>query len=229
MKAAPTAKRIILQQPRSSQTDLLFEWDLFESIPTLPCEVTEDRKKVRFRCGFCNTYHYHDTVPSAFPDKGHHVSQCVVTPNPYPNGYSLRTDLDKIYSDLFPNFTVARRQENIDRHFEKCDRLRLPFCVVQPSRNYACFEMDFITVDSYGMDATIGSAIREWREKYRNSHPMRRLNRKKLYDGVMGKNQERCVTTFLWLLVNDIYLAAKVLMPIINDASHWVRPGGSWR
>jgi len=45
----------------------------------------------------------------------------------------------------------------------------------------------------------------------------------------MVENEERSLTAFLWLYVNDIYSAASVLMPILNDPSHWVKPGSQDR
>ena len=39
----------------------------------------------------------------------------------------------------------------------------MPFCVVKRRRNHACFDVDFITTDSLGMDAVIGKALREFR------------------------------------------------------------------
>jgi len=41
----------------------------------------------------------------------------------------------------------------------------------------------------------------------------------------MVENEERSLTALLWIYVNDIYSAANVLMPILNDQSHWVKPG----
>ena len=79
------------------------------------------------------------------------------------------------------------------------------------------------------MDAVIGKAIREFRALYRASHPAKRLNRKHLYDSIMLANQERSLTALLWLYVNDIYVVANVLMPILNDQSHWVKPGSQER
>jgi len=115
----------------------------------------------------------------------------------------------------------------------------MPFCVVKRRRNYAksnrrlrltaCFDVDFITTESLGMDAVIGKALREFRLLYRTSHPARCLNRKHLYDSIMVENEERSLTAFLWLYVNDIYSAASVLMPILNDPSHWVKPGSQDR
>jgi len=69
------------------------------------------------------------------------------------------------------------------------ENLGMPFCVVKRRRNYAksnrrlrltaCFDVDFITTDSLGMDAVIGKALSEFRLLYRASHPVRRLNRKR--------------------------------------------------
>ena len=75
------------------------------------------------------------------------------------------------------------------------------------------------------MDAVIGTAIREFRVLYRASHPARRLNRKHLYDSIMMANEERSLTALLWIYVNDIYIVANLLMPILNDQSHWVKRG----
>ena len=79
----------------------------------------------------------------------------------------------------------------------------MPFCVVKRRRNYACFVVDFITTESLGMDAVIGTAIREFRFLYRASHPAKRLNRKHLYDSIMLENQERSLTALLWLYVKE--------------------------
>lgn len=158
--------------------------------------------------------------------KGLRVAHCHIDLNPYPNGYYLRTDLDKITSERFPNFAVVGRNvKESNAHFQKCEHLSMPFCVVKRQRNYACFTVDFITTESLGMDAVIGKAIREFRLLYRASHPARRLNRKHLYDSIMLENQERSLIVLLWIYVNDIYIVANVLMPILNDQSHWVKPG----
>jgi len=224
----PSSQQIQTTQATQHQRyDVAASFEFQMETPQIQCEVTSDLTQVSFRCGYCNCYHYHGNVPKHSPLKGHRVAHCHSDPNPYPNGYYLRTDLDKITRERFPNFAVVgnRDIEASNGHFQKCENLGMPFCIVKRRRNYACFDIDFITTDSLGMDAVIGKAIREFRLLYRASHPARRLNRKHLYDSIMVENEERSLTALLWLYVNDIYIVANVLMPILNDQSHWVKRG----
>ena len=165
LKAVTTAQRIQTTQTTQHQRyDVAASFECQMETPQIQCEVTSDLTQVRFRCGYCNCYHYHGlsacyaqagNVPKHSPLKGHRVEHCHSDPNPYPNGYYLRTDLDKITSERFPNFAVVRNRdiEASNAHFQKCRRLSMPFCVVKRRRNYACFDVDFITTDSLGMDA----------------------------------------------------------------------------
>jgi hypothetical protein len=187
--SVPTAPEIHPTQATKHQRyDVAASFEFQMDTPQLQCEVTSDLTQVKFRCGYCNRYHYHGNSEKHSPLKGHRVSHCIVSPDPYPNGYYLRTDLDKITRERFPNFAVvgSRDIEASNAHFRKCRRLSMPFCIVKRRRNHAFFDVDFITTESLGMDAVIGKAICEFRVLYRASHPARRLNRKHFYDSIIG-------------------------------------------
>jgi len=192
LKAVPTAPKIQTTPATQHQRyDVAASFKCQMDTPQIQCEVTSDLTQVRFRCGYCNCHHYHGNVPKHSPlaegvvhashAKGHRVAHCHIDPNPYPNGYYLRTDLDKVTSERFPNVAVVGNRDigASNAHFQKCEHLSMPFCIVKRRRNYACFDVDFITTDSLGMDAVIGKALREFRVLYRASHPTRRLNRKR--------------------------------------------------
>jgi len=169
LKAVPTAPEIHPTPATQHQRyDVVASFELQMDTPQLQCEVTSDLTQVRFRCGYCNCYHYHGNIPKHSPLKGHRVAHCHIDLNPYPNGYYLRTDLENITSECFPNFAVvgSRDVKESNAHFRKCEHLSMPFCIVKRRRNYACFDIDFITTDSLGMDAPWVYDHSDW-----NSYP----------------------------------------------------------
>lgn len=233
----PTAERIQLrsESPRSgpfdhpdSRPDLPFILDFERNIPTLPCEVTEGGTQVRFRCGYCDCDHYHSNDPKDSEDKGHRVAHCSIQPQPYPSGYDLRTDLSLIFRQRYPNFAViSRGVQSFNAHYRHCKRLGLPFCAVICKRNYGLFKVDFITAN-HGMDKDLGRTIASFARKYRVSHPVQKINRLKDYGGFMDETRGYGETSSFPIYVNDAIPVADVLMPIINDRTHWVKRG-AWR
>ena len=92
LKAVPTAPEIHPTLATQHQRyDVAASFELQMDTPQIQCEVTSDLTPVKFRCGYCNCYHYHGNVPKHSPLKGHRVAHCHSGPNPYPNGYYLRT------------------------------------------------------------------------------------------------------------------------------------------
>lgn len=168
---------------------LPFILDFFGNIPQLPCEVTASGTQVRFRCGYCDCYHDHSNDPKDSPDKGHRVAHCSVHPQPYPNGYYLRTDLKRIFRQRYPNFAVmGSGVQSFNAHDRNCKRLGLEESAVICKRNYGRFKVDFITAN-HGMDKDLGRALSDFARKYRLSHPQEKINRLKDYGGFMDETR----------------------------------------
>lgn len=199
--------------------------DFETNIPTLSCSVTKDGTQVKFRCGYCNCYHYHGNVPKSSPDKGHRVEHCHVQPSPYPSGYYLRTDLDLLYSKRYPNFAViGRGAPAFNAHYRKCKRLGLPMVAVRKKYNFAEVDIDFVTTN-FRMSGGLGTFMSTVGVIYRQLHQHRIKGKyRQLRDYAVDTREGRETASF-WIFVNDAYPLADVLMPIINDRTHWTKPG----
>ena len=195
------------------------EWNL----PTLYCQTTPDRIGVRFRCGICNRYHLHSNDPRRSPDKGHRFSHC--RQGVYPRGYYLRTDLDRIYSERYPNLAVILSgPKAFNAHYHQCKRLGLPMVSIRKVRNYAMVDIDFVTVN-YRMDSILSLMIDKIGVDYRKlRQPDVRGKRRSLgYINIFPRESRE--TAMFWIFVNDAYPVAAVVMPLINDRAHWVSVG----
>lgn len=223
IKVAPTAKRIVPVQDQDFPVNSEPTLDFSEGIPTLHCEVTENGKQVRFRCGYCNCYHYHGNIPSDSPDKGHRQAHCHVNPIPYPNGYDLRTNLNEIHRKRYPNFVVINSSEKaFNAHYRKCKRLELPMVAVRCERNFAMVDIDFVTTN-YKMNGVLSTMISTVGAEYRRLHQCRIKGKKRQLGYAGVDTREGRETAMFWIYINDAYIMAAVLMPIINNQSYWVR------
>ena len=225
-KAVPTAtgiqpirRRRVFPVHAESPSILDFE----TSIPTLHCQVTEGGAQVRFRCGLCNRFHLHGNVPRNSANKGHRVSHC--GKGVYPNGYFLRTDLDKIYQKRYPNFAfIPSGTKAFNAHYRKCKRLGLPMVSIRKDRNYAMVEVDFITTN-YRMNETLSLMIDLLGTDYRRLRQSYAQKRKSLGFLDFSPRGGRDLAMF-WIFVNDAYLLAEILMPLVNNTAHWIRCSG---
>lgn len=94
-------------------------------------------------------------------------------------------------------------------------------------RNYGMFKVDFITAN-HGMDKDLGRVLSDFARKYRLSHPVQKIDRQKDYGGFIDETRGYGETSSFPIYVNDAMAVAYVLMPIINDRTHWVKRG-AWK